>query len=406
MKESPPPEPHPMPVAVAPMPLAIAPTQMPINKPNMGMGNMGNMGNMGMVGTPTYHHTHPHPGGVAPAPGPSPHFQMQHFQPRPVPQPSPHQAQPHHLQPQPQQQPMAMHVPHPGMQVPQMQPSPHYPPQAYPPQYGVQGQMAPQPMQYSTPTHIAPAFDQHHRPVHPAPAAMTPSRAPMAPTPNSMVSHSQQHTNPNPNAHIYNVPRAPEVYTLAEAVDAAIPPDVRERYQCDEQGRVLFFTAPPLQRPSNGVAEQYAGLGHSVRHLASIKQLREERARKRKARDDAAALEQLASKKLAALQERDARQRAEDEEHAKAQLLEQALLGLAAEIDAGTEVLDERFGGFENWRRMREEEREAGKGLTDEEKRVRNLQWFCEEQVKRGTMTEAEKRDFEEVFVRRKFFKE
>lgn len=388
MKESPPPEPHPLPTVVAPVPLAIAPTQIPIKA------------NMGMAGTPTFHHH----SAVAPAPVPSPsHFQMQHFQPRPVPQPSPHQAQVHL---QPQQQPMAMHVPHPGMQVPQMQPSPHYPPQPYPQQYGVQAQMAPQPLQYQTPAHITPAFDQHHRPVHPAPVAMTPSRQPMASAP---VHPQQQPPQPHPvNAHVYNVPRAPEVYTLSEAVDAAIPQDVRERYQCDEQGRVLFFTAPPLSRPPAGVAESYAGLGHSVRHLASIKQLREERARKRKERDEALALEELASKKLAHMREREAQHRAEADQQAQADMLESVLLGFAAEIDRGTRILDKQFGpgGFAAWDRMMREGREADKGLTDEDKRVRNLQWYADDQLKRGNFTEAEKKDFKEVFIQRKFLKE
>ena len=293
------------------------------------------------------------------------------------------------------------------MQVPQMQPSPHYPPQGYPQQYGVQAQMAPQPMQYQTPAHITPTFDQHHRPVHPAPVAMTPSRQPMAPAP---VHPQPQQQQPHPvNAHVYNVPRAPEVYTLSEAIDAAIPPDVRARYQCDEQGRVLFFTAPPLSRPEpRGVAEPYAGLGHSVRHLASIKQIREERALKRKERDDAQALEELANKKLAHMREREAQRRAEADQQAQAEMLERVLLGFAAEIDRGTRILDEQFGpgGFAAWDRMMAEGREANKGLTDEDKRVRNLQWYADDQLKRGKFTEAEKKDFKEVFIQRKYLKE
>ncbi|KAK4156835.1 hypothetical protein C8A00DRAFT_40741 [Chaetomidium leptoderma] len=374
--ESPPPQPNPLPAAVAPVPLAIAPTQMPIKA------------NVGMAGTPTYHH----PAAVAPSPAPSQsHFQMQHFQPRPVPQPVHQQV---HLQPQ--QQPMAMHAPHPGM--PQMQPSPHYPPRPYPQQYGVQPQMAPQPMQYQTPAHIAPAFDQHHRPMHPTPVAMTPSRPPMAPAP-SMPQHASAHA-----GHVYNVPRAAEVYTLAD--DAALPQEVREHYQCDENGRVLFFTAPPLNRPHNGVAEQYAGLGHSVRHLASIKQLREERARKRKERDDALALEQEANKKRAAEREEGAQHAADAEQQSQADLFEQLMLGWAAEIERGTQILDEQFGGFENWREMMRQGREEAKGLTPEEMRVKNLQWYCDDQVKRGNFTAEKKKDFEDCFIHRTHWKE
>ncbi|KAL2185938.1 hypothetical protein L209DRAFT_754425 [Thermothelomyces heterothallicus CBS 203.75] len=347
--ESPPPEPNPPPVAVAPVPLAAAPTQIPIKA------------NVGMAGTPTYHH----PAATAPPPTPPPaHFQMQHFQPRPVPQPAPHQA-PVHLQQQPQ---MTMHVPqHPGMA--QMQPSPHYPPQAYPPQYGVQPQMAPQQVQYQTPAHIAPAFDQHHRPVHPAPQAMTPSRQPPASPAPSMTPHTHANT-----GHVYNVPRAPEVYTLADPVDAAIPADVREQFQRDEQGRVLFFTAPPLNRPANGVAEQYAGLGHSVRHLASISELRAERARKRKERDEALAREQEANKKLAASRERQAQRRQEDERKSQADALEKFLVAWAAEIDRGTKTIHEALGDTENWNCIKHEVKEAHKNMTMEERRIKSLQ--------------------------------
>ena len=293
---------------------------------------------------------------------------------------------------------MAMHVPqHPGMA--QMQPSPHYPPQAYPPQYGVQPQMAPQPMQYQTPAHIAPAFDQHHRPVHPAPQAMTPTRQPMAPAPN-MAAH------PHASAgHVYNVPRAPEVYTLADPVDAAIPAEVREQFQRDEQGRVLFFTAPPLNRPANGVAEQHAGLGHSVRHLATIGELRAERARKRKERDEALALEHEANKKLAVFRERQAHRRAEEEQKEQADMLEKVLVAWAAEIDRGTAVIDEAMGGIENWDRLMREGKEAAKTMTKEEMRVRNLQWFVDDCVARGKMTEMERKEFEDDFIHRKHWK-
>ncbi|KAL2194527.1 hypothetical protein P885DRAFT_42786 [Corynascus similis CBS 632.67] len=374
--ESPPPEPNPLPAAVAPVPLAIAPTQIPMKA------------NVAMAGTPTYHH----PVAAAPAPTPSPaHFQMQHFQPRPVPQPAPHQA-PVHLQQQPQ---MTMHVPqHPGMA--QMQPSPHYPHQAYPPQYGVQPQVAPQQMQYQTPAHITPTFDQHHRSVHPAPQAMTPSRQPMAAPAPSMAAHPQPNT-----GHVYNVPRAPEVYTLADHVDAAIPADVREQFQRDEQGRVLFFTAPPLNRPAHGVAEQHAALGHSVRHLASISELRAERARKRKERDEALAREREANKKLAAHRERQTQRQVEEEQKNQAEKLENFLIAWAAEIDRGTNVIDEALGGIENWNRIGREVRDAHKNMTMEERRVNSLQWYVNWAKERGGMTEELEKKFDDMIYRR-----
>jgi len=265
-------------------------------------------------------------------------------------------------------------------------------------------------MQYQTPAHIAPTFDQHHRPVHPAPPAMTPSRPQMAPAPNvAPLPPPPPQAN---SAHVYNVPRAPEVYTLADPIDAAIPADVREQFQRDDQGRVLFFTAPPLHRPHNGVAEQYAGLGHSVRHLSSIKQLREERARKRKERDEAEALEREKAaaaannnKKIALMEDANGEEEKENQQQ-QVKSLEDFLLGWAAEMDRGTKVLDAAIGGFENWDRMMQEGRETAKGMSKEDRRVSNLQWYADYMVEKGKFTEEQRRDFVDCFIRRAYLKE
>jgi chromatin structure-remodeling complex subunit RSC1/2 len=225
----------------------------------------------------------------------------------------------------------------------------------------------------------------------------------MAPAP-SVAAHPHA---ANPGGHVYNVPRAPEVYTLSDPVDQAIPDEVREQFQRDESGRVLFFTAPPLHRRANhGVAEQYAGLGHSVRHLASIRQLREERARKRKERDEALAREQEASKKraaaAAAAEEKEeegasVRRDAEAEARGRYEMLEKVMLAWAAEIERGTKVLDEAIGGIENWKEMKRREREAVEGLTDEEMRVRNLRWYIDWAVEKGSIKEEERTAWEET---------
>lgn len=199
------------------------------------------------------------------------------------------------------------------------------------------------------------------------------------------------HPHGNPG-HVYNAPRAPEVYTLADPVDAAIPAEVREQFQRDEQGRILFFTAPPLNRPAHGVAEQHTGLGHSVRHLATIGELRAERARKRKERDDALAVEQEANKKLAALRERQVQREAEADEKSQAEMLEQLLVAWATELDRGTAEIDEALGGIENWNRMMAEGRERGKNLTSEEKRTANLEWYIEWAKARGSMDEQQEK--------------
>lgn len=117
----------------------------------------------------------------------------------------------------------------------------------------------------------------------------------MAPTPTNVpIPHA------NANANVYNPPRPIEVYTLRDEVDMQIPPEVRSQYQTDEKGHVLFFTAPPLNRSHPGVAEENATLGHSVRYLADLHEVRAEREKKRKERDEALKLkatEEAARKK-------------------------------------------------------------------------------------------------------------
>ena len=83
---------------------------------------------------------------------------------------------------------------------------------------------------------------------------------------------------------MYNPPRPPEVYTLPDAVNEAMPPDIRRKFQHDGNDRVLFFTAPPLDRRDNGIAPGSCGLGHSAKYLAGRKEWLAERDKKRKER--------------------------------------------------------------------------------------------------------------------------
>ena len=62
-------------------------------------------------------------------------------------------------------------------------------------------------------------------------------------------------------------PRPDEVFRLPENANLAIPEDIRSRFQQDEQGHVLFFTAPPLDtlqpvKPGSAV-------GHTAEYLAA-----------------------------------------------------------------------------------------------------------------------------------------
>lgn len=97
----------------------------------------------------------------------------------------------------------------------------------------------------------------------------------------------------------YNPPKPAEVFHLNEAVHGPIPEEVRQQFQTDEHGRVLFFTAPPLD-PLPPVQPGQA-LGHSLKFLAAksrrqalikrkhedIQRLAEESARKARASEEA-----------------------------------------------------------------------------------------------------------------------
>lgn len=71
------------------------------------------------------------------------------------------------------------------------------------------------------------------------------------------------------------------MYTLPDAANLSIPPEVREQYQRDEFGRVLFFTTPPVQVDREGGVQ-----GHSVRYLAEKARRAEMLGKKRKEREE------------------------------------------------------------------------------------------------------------------------
>ncbi|KAM0717422.1 hypothetical protein Q7P37_007274 [Cladosporium fusiforme] len=86
-------------------------------------------------------------------------------------------------------------------------------------------------------------------------------------------------------------PPAMEAYILPDQANLSIPLEIRERFQRDEMGRVLFFTAPPvIPDEPIGVAK-----GHSVRYLAEKARREDSLRQKRKA----AELEKQAAERVA-----------------------------------------------------------------------------------------------------------
>ncbi|KAH8179521.1 bromodomain-containing protein [Sarocladium implicatum] len=190
--------------------------------------------------SPSQYHTHM-----------APHFQVNtpmQQTPVPVPQPQHHLvASPQAMRPAPYQQAMY--------------------PQSYAQAYG----QSPAPHHQSVHNPHVNTYHQLSAPVARPPMQQNPSNGP-------------------PQANMYNPPRPPEVYTLPDTVNDVLDPAIRQQFQHDDSGRVLFFTTPPIDRPQNGVSPSSAGLGHSARYLAGRSAWLAERELKRKARNEEAAV--------------------------------------------------------------------------------------------------------------------
>ncbi|KAF7563758.1 hypothetical protein G7046_g372 [Stylonectria norvegica] len=210
------------------------------------------------------------------------------------PSPSPRQYNAHmtpHFQPvTPVAVPQAMH------QTPV--PIPHQPHHAMPPQsmraiqyqQPLQHQLAHQqpgiiPQSYAAtyPQSPAPPLLQHQ------PQMINPLAPTYSPVPVPAVARTPMGAMPGlpmPGGNVYNPPRPPEVYTLPDNLNETLPAEIRQSFQHDDKGRILFFTAPPLDRPHKGISNESAGLGHSIKYLAGRQEWLAEREKKRKERDE------------------------------------------------------------------------------------------------------------------------
>ncbi|KAF2444395.1 Bromodomain-containing protein [Karstenula rhodostoma CBS 690.94] len=121
-----------------------------------------------------------------------------------------------------------------------------------------------------------------------------PAAIPQYATPRAPPSYQQPAMQQPPGG--YRAPQPVEVYVLPDHANASIPVDVREQFQRDEQGRVLFFTAPPAN-DSGFVKEEGQALGHSARYLAMRAKRDGQRAAKRKADEAGATEREEAAKK-------------------------------------------------------------------------------------------------------------
>jgi chromatin structure-remodeling complex subunit RSC1/2 len=149
------------------------------------------------------------------------------------------------------------------------------------------------------------------------------------------------------HANVYNPPRAIEVYTLPDAGNNAIAPEIRSQFHTDAWGRILFYTTPPLTNNDPVPAEKQT-LGHSLRYLADKARNKQSDAAKRKARElelEAKAIE--ASKRVKIEQE--------IERQAMIEINTQLIKKWSYNIDAGTDELYKELHG-ENWKEVREQD--------------------------------------------------
>ncbi|OAF99716.1 chromatin structure-remodeling complex protein rsc1 [Paraphaeosphaeria sporulosa] len=122
-----------------------------------------------------------------------------------------------------------------------------------------------------------------------------PAAIPQYATPRAPPSYQQPVMQQPPGG--YRAPQPVEVYVLPDHANLSIPADVREQFQRDEQGRVLFFTAPPAN-DSGFVKEEGQALGHSASYLAMRAKRDAQRAAKRKADEAGATEREEAAKKM------------------------------------------------------------------------------------------------------------
>lgn len=176
----------------------------------------------------------------------------------------------------------------------------------------------------------------------------------------------QPSTSYSSTSNAYNPPRPVEVYTLDDRANASIPYDIREQFHHDEYGKVIFFTAPPLD--VDPIPEEKHTLGHSLRYLADKARNKEEDEKKRKAR--AAELETVATERLKRIKS--------SNETRKDWIFDQkssALRNWCEDMDRGTDELYKQMHG-EKWKEMREldmyklvaQQEEAFKRQKDAEK--------------------------------------
>jgi chromatin structure-remodeling complex subunit RSC1/2 len=123
------------------------------------------------------------------------------------------------------------------------------------------------------------------------------------------------------------------VFHLSDIANAAIPPEARSQFHCDDGGRVLFFSTPPMDM----VSTEKKQLGHSLKYLAAKAAKEEKRKRRQEEESERMSLdeedeEEDRTTKRARLEE-------EIDPSRVHKLVEKTLAIVANDISAGTDGL-------------------------------------------------------------------
>jgi len=157
-------------------------------------------------------------------------------------------------------------------------------------------------------------------PIHPAPTPTFPPTMTHGPsyasTPQPAAAHALPTAHPvsyarpvmqptQPGA--YKAPNAIEVWSLPDQANNSIPPEIRRQFQTDDHGRVLFFTAPPVES-----REERDGLKHTARYMAAKAKREQMVAEKRKLEEDQRSQKTALAKKAKVDQQTQAQSQAAD----------------------------------------------------------------------------------------------
>lgn len=169
----------------------------------------------------------------------------------------------------------------------------------------------------------------------------------------------------------YNGPRPIEIYRLPEQANAQIPADVREQFQRDENGNILFFTTPPVDvLPPVG---EGTVTGHTARYLANKLRRKITLKETRSAED----IDEPAAKKAKLKQEEQPSQQRVEE------LRDKGLKMLIEQMNKGTEDIYKGIYGIEWEKGMREEQGRLRKRQGEERARREDLERSRRERAER-----------------------